>query len=67
MITILANALVPIFAGLLLGYIAGLRNVVDNRNVKSLITFVMSFALPRRTRANANIRAAQTQSFWSGR
>jgi malonate transporter and related proteins len=46
MITILANALVPIFAGLLLGYIAGLRNVVDNSNVKSLITFVMSFALP---------------------
>ena len=45
MITILANALVPIFAGLLLGYIAGLRNVVDNRNVKSLITFVMSLAL----------------------
>ena len=46
MITILANALVPIFAGLLLGYIAGLRNIVDNRNVKSLISFVMSFALP---------------------
>jgi predicted permease len=46
MVTILANALVPIFAGLLLGYIAGLWNVVDNKNVKSLITFVMSFALP---------------------
>ena len=46
MISILANAIVPIFAGMLLGYIAGLRNVVDNRNVKSLITFVMSFALP---------------------
>jgi malonate transporter len=46
MITILANALVPIFAGLLLGYSAGLRKVVDNRNVKSLITFVMTFALP---------------------
>jgi malonate transporter and related proteins len=46
MITILANALVPVFAGLLLGYIAGLRNVVDNKNVKNLITFVMSFALP---------------------
>ena len=46
MVTILANALVPIFAGLLLGYIAGLRGVVENRNVKSLITFVMSFALP---------------------
>jgi malonate transporter and related proteins len=46
MATILANALVPIFSGLLFGYVAGLRNVVDNRNVKSLITFVMSFALP---------------------
>ena len=46
MIAILANALVPIFAGLLLGYITGLRKVVDNKNVKSLITFVMSFALP---------------------
>jgi malonate transporter and related proteins len=46
MTAILANALVPIFAGLLLGYIAGLRGVVDNKNVKSLITFVMSFALP---------------------
>jgi predicted permease len=46
MIAILANALVPIFAGLLLGYIAGLRGVVDNKNVRSLITFVMSFALP---------------------
>jgi malonate transporter len=46
MTTLLANALVPIFAGLLLGYIAGRRKVVDNTNVKSLITFVMSFALP---------------------
>jgi malonate transporter and related proteins len=46
MTTLLANALVPIFAGLLLGYIAGRRKVVDNNNVKSLITFVMSFALP---------------------
>ncbi len=46
MVTILANALVPIFMGLLLGYVAGLRRIVDNGNVKSLITFVMSFALP---------------------
>ena len=46
MTTLLANALVPIFAGLLLGYIAGRRKIVDNINVKSLITFVMSFALP---------------------
>jgi malonate transporter len=46
MTMLLANALVPIFAGLLLGYFAGRRKVVDNNNVKSLITFVMSFALP---------------------
>jgi malonate transporter len=46
MIRVLANSLVPIFAGLLLGYAAGLRKIVDNKDVKSLITFVMSFALP---------------------
>jgi predicted permease len=43
---LLANALIPVFAGLLLGYAAGRRRVVDNINVKSLITFLMSFALP---------------------
>jgi malonate transporter and related proteins len=46
MITLLADALVPIFAGLLLGYIAGLRGILDNQNVRTLITFVMSFAVP---------------------
>jgi malonate transporter and related proteins len=46
MTTILADALVPIFAGLLLGYIAGLNRAMDNENVKTLITFVMSFAIP---------------------
>jgi len=46
MINILADALVPIFAGLLLGYIAGLRGVLDNQNVRNLIVFVMSFAVP---------------------
>ena len=46
MIGVLANALVPVFVGLLVGYAAGLRDVVDNRNVKSLVTFVMSFAIP---------------------
>jgi malonate transporter and related proteins len=46
MTKILADALVPIFAGLLLGYIAGLRHAMDNQNVKTLITFVMSFAIP---------------------
>jgi malonate transporter len=42
----LADALVPIFAGLLLGYLAGLRRVMDNQNVRALVTFVMSFAIP---------------------
>ena len=46
MIQILSNALIPVFACLLLGYAAGRRKVVDNKDVKSLITFVMSFALP---------------------
>ena len=46
MTTVLANALVPIFAGLLLGYLAGIWRVMDNENVQSLITFVMSFAIP---------------------
>lgn len=46
MITILANSLVPIFAGLLLGFFAGRRGAVDNHDVRSLITFLMSFSLP---------------------
>src|ERR1700678_3520004 len=46
MVKILADPLGPIFAGLLLGYIAGLRGVLDNQNVRNLIVFVMSFAVP---------------------
>src|SRR5580658_1244530 len=46
MATILTNSLVPIFVGLLLGYTAGLRKMVDNKDVESLITFLMTFALP---------------------
>jgi malonate transporter and related proteins len=46
MLEILANSLVPVFAGLLLGYVAGLRKVVDNKDLRTLITFVMSFAVP---------------------
>ena len=46
MTKLLANALVPIFAGLLLGYCGGLWRRMDNQNVKTLITFVMSFAIP---------------------
>src|SRR4029077_19439708 len=46
MTKVLADALVPIFAGLLLGYFAGLWPRMDNQNVRPLITFVMSFAIP---------------------
>src|ERR1700733_11331967 len=46
MTTVLADALVPIFAGILLGYCAGLWRRMDNQNLQTLITFVMSFAVP---------------------
>jgi len=46
MTKVLADALVPIFAGLLLGYFAGLWHRRDNQNVRTLITFVMSFGSP---------------------
>ena len=46
MIKVLGDALVPIFAGLLLGYFAGLWRRMDNENVRTMITFVMSFAVP---------------------
>jgi predicted permease len=46
MIDLLANSLVPILAGLLFGYVAGLRKAVDNKDVKTLVSFLMTFALP---------------------
>lgn len=46
MTLILLNALLPMFAGLLLGYIAGRRGVMDNLNVRNLIVLVMDFAIP---------------------
>ena len=46
MTQILIQALVPIFVCLLFGYAAGRRNVVSNTNIKELVTFLMSFALP---------------------
>jgi predicted permease len=46
MTLILLNALLPIFVGLLLGYIAGRRGVIENLNVRNLIVLVMDFAIP---------------------
>jgi predicted permease len=45
MTLILLNALLPIFVGLLLGYWAGRRGVMD-LNVHNLIVLVMDFAIP---------------------
>jgi malonate transporter len=46
MTAVLLDALVPIFVGLLLGYIAGRRGMMDNVNVRNLIVLVMNFAIP---------------------
>jgi malonate transporter and related proteins len=40
------NVLVPIFAGLLWGYVAGRRGLIDNKDVRSLIALVMDIAVP---------------------
>jgi len=66
MFTMLANALVPIFAGLLMGYAAGRRRIVDNLNVRSLTTFLMSFALPCSLFANI-ARTQRLQILGQGR
>ncbi len=42
----IAEALLPVFFVMALGFLAGKRGLVDNRNLKSLINFVMMFALP---------------------
>jgi malonate transporter and related proteins len=44
--TIFLEALVPVFFGLGLGYYAGRRGRVDNRNVAALNTTLMHFILP---------------------
>jgi malonate transporter and related proteins len=46
LLMVLADALVPIFTGLLLGWWAGRRGVFDNVNVHNLIVLVMNFAVP---------------------
>ena len=46
MTKVLADALVPIFTGLLLGYWGGRRGLLDSINIHNLIVFVMNFAAP---------------------
>jgi predicted permease len=40
----IAEALVPVFFVMFLGYLAGARRIVDNRHVASLNVLVMTFA-----------------------
>jgi hypothetical protein len=46
MAKIIVDALVPIFAGLLLGFGAGRRGLMDNLNVRTLIALVVSISAP---------------------
>jgi malonate transporter and related proteins len=43
---LILNALVPIFAGLLLGYVAGRRGLIDNKDIRSLVALAMNIAVP---------------------
>lgn len=46
MFVLIITALLPVYVGLLLGYFAGRRKLVDNKNVASLDVLLMQFALP---------------------
>jgi malonate transporter len=46
MFTLIVTALLPVFLVLGLGYFAGYRKLVDNKNVASLNVMLMQFALP---------------------
>jgi malonate transporter len=46
MFTLIVTALLPVFLVLFLGYFAGRRKLVDNKNVSSLNVMLMQFALP---------------------
>ena len=46
MALLIADALVPVFFVMFLGYLAGARRIIDNQHVASLNALVMTFALP---------------------
>ncbi len=46
MYALIVTALLPVFLVLALGYFAGYRKLIDNRNVASLNVMLMQFALP---------------------
>lgn len=57
---VIIKALAPIFIIMLLGFFAGKRGMVDNKNVSLLNIFVMDFALP------AALFSATVQTPWAG-
>ena len=46
MVLMIAEALVPVFFVMFLGYSAGARRIIDNQHVASLNVLLMTFALP---------------------
>ena len=42
----IAEALVPVFFVMFLGYFAGARRIIDNQRIASLNVLLMTFALP---------------------
>ena len=47
MALLIADALIPVFFVMFLGYLAGARRIIDNQHVASLNALVMTFALPQ--------------------
>ena len=46
MALMIAEALVPVFFVIFLGYLAGARRIIDNQHLASLIVLLMTFAVP---------------------
>lgn len=46
MLDVIVSALLPVYIGLLAGYIAGKRGMVDNHNVKNINVMLMTFMVP---------------------
>ena len=46
MALMIAEALVPVFFVMFLGYFAGARRIIDNQHVASLNVLLMTFVLP---------------------
>lgn len=46
MFHLIVNAMLPIYVGLLIGYLAGKFGLVDNKNVKNMNVMLMTFMVP---------------------